>query len=374
MTDSPLPFPYAITGVATQLGKVIPIDDWAELARLPNRKWPQHHLHGQDLEHILGVHAKSFDPDLFANLDPIVHTANAALESARLSPADLDALIVATGSSYQNKLDQDAFTIARRIGLPDTVPPIQMGTGCAGIARAAAHAARSTYRHVLIVTYFIPSVSMFDSNGQLLPVYRTSVDAPLITWAAPATFSDAAAAILISRSDTCGGIVFYSRDTTAFGDEPGLTDPLVHYLDTIPTDHPTNHPAGQRTGRYALNPPEIRHYYPRAMMLNHHTLSAADPHYPTQVRRIYTHQAGPELVHDFVHTAGLPLDKVPSNAADIGNTVSASTLLLLHDDIRHHQVTNGDRICINVVGSGPERGALTTTIQLPEAHGHAGRL
>jgi 3-oxoacyl-[acyl-carrier-protein] synthase III len=357
-----VPFPYAVTGVAGELGNVIPIEQWAELARLPNRKRPGQALSGADLQHILGVRAKSFDPQRFRSLDAIVDVARAALESARIRAVDLDALIVATGSAYQALLDQDAFEIARKLGLPDSIPPTQMGTGCAGVARAAAQTARSGYRNVLVVTYFIPSVAMFSPEGELLPEYRNVPDAPLITWACPATFSDAVAAVVLSRDEDAQGVALYSRDATSFGGEPPVTDALVHYLCAGAKGH---HGAKGAHGHYAMSPNEIRRYYPRGMMLNHRALCEADPRYPRELKRLYVHQAGPMLVHDFIEAAGLPEGQVPSNAADVGNTVSASTLLLLQQDVKAGRLQYGDLVGFSVVGSGPERGAFTVPVRIP---------
>ena len=96
------------------------------------------------------------------------------------------------------------------------------------------------------------------------------------------------------------------------------------------------------------------------MMLNH----AALPDYVDRVRRIYTHQAGPALVQAFARLADLPADKAPTNARQFGNLVSASTAKMLQDDVHAGTVTNGDLICVSVVGSGPERGAYVLPLRV----------
>ncbi|MFK0230001.1 3-oxoacyl-[acyl-carrier-protein] synthase III C-terminal domain-containing protein [Streptomyces sp. NPDC090303] len=350
--------------MAATTGRIVPLDEWADRVRLAHRNRPGDFLNGEDLRHIFGVRGKSFAPDHFATLDPVVETARSALSRAHLTADDLDALIVATGSSYGSMLDQDAFTLARLLDLPDHVAPLQMGTGCAGVARAAAHLCGTGFRHVLFVTYFVPSVAMFTPDGELMPAYRDT-RGPLVTWAAPVTFSDAAAAVVLTRTREPGGVALYSRDSLAFGDAPGRTDPLVHYVEGTLSDGPPAVSAQGHTGHYALNPPEIRAYYPQGMMLNHASLLEADPDYPRRVGRIYTHQAGPELVRSFVRASGLPAHKVPSNAEQLGNTVSASTLLMLDQDLTDGTVSDGDDICVSVVGSGPERGALIAPLRIP---------
>ncbi|WP_399088297.1 3-oxoacyl-[acyl-carrier-protein] synthase III C-terminal domain-containing protein [Streptomyces sp. BBFR2] len=355
----PQPFPYEIAGVATETGRVIPIEEWADLARLPHRKRPEH-LSGQDLRRIFNVTAKSHDPELFRDFDTIVRTARRALDASRIRPQDLDCLFLATASPYEGLLDQDAFNLARLIGLDDGVVPIQAGAGCAGVARAASHIARANYRNALVVTYFLPSQAMFDENGELYPVYRTAPDAPMLTWASPATFSDAAAALVFTRGDDAGDAVLYSRDAQSFDGGPGLTHPIVRYVEggaggTSPSDV-----AGRP--RYSISPPHIRHFYPTAMRINDAQLREATTHYPDKVARIYTHQGSPTMVQDLIEELGLPREKIPSNAAALGNTVSASTVLMLHDDLRAGTLGGGDRVCFSVVGSGPERGALTVPL------------
>ncbi|WP_327341793.1 3-oxoacyl-[acyl-carrier-protein] synthase III C-terminal domain-containing protein [Streptomyces europaeiscabiei] len=63
----------------------------------------------------------------------------------------------------------------------------------------------------------------------------------------------------------------------------------------------------------------------------------------------------------FRHSA----DQAPSNVRQLGNTVTPSTLALLHADQENGDLAYGDRVCFSVVGSGPERGAFITPIRIP---------
>ncbi|WP_326724951.1 hypothetical protein OHT59_41915 [Streptomyces sp. NBC_00243] len=62
---------------------------------------------------------------------------------------------------------------------------------------------------------------------------------------------------------------------------------------------------------------------------------------------------------------GLSAEQAPGNVRQLGNTVSPSTLALLHADQVNGNRTYGDRACFSVVGSGPERGAFITPIRIP---------
>src|SRR4051812_42105574 len=128
-------FPYELSGLSSLIGRVIDIHEWADRARIPNRKAPGF-LDGQAVERVLGISAKSWDPELFGRIETIAMVARDALASARLAASEVDAVIVVTCSPYESLLDQDSFRLLRMLGIPDAVPPIQLGAGCAGLARA----------------------------------------------------------------------------------------------------------------------------------------------------------------------------------------------------------------------------------------------
>jgi 3-oxoacyl-[acyl-carrier-protein] synthase III len=354
--DSALPLPYAITGLATLIGRVVPINEWADAARIPARTGGV--MSGELVERVLGIQGKSWDPWTFADLGRIAEVGREALLSADLEPRDIDAMIVVTCSPYEIMLDQDAFRMARELQLPDDVVPIQIGAGCAGLARAAALAARLNSRRALIVTYNAPSRITGDLEGGVNPIYLRNETHPLgkSLWASAGIFSDGAAALVLSRSDDHDGLVLYSRDSQSFGDEPGFTDPLIHHFGGG-SRHPYGTPEAAELACYGMNGPAVKRYYTQGMMLNHAALDNALPGYVDRVRRIYTHQASPALVESFARLAELPADKAPTNARRFGNLVSASTAKMLHDDLYAGDVANGDLICVSVVGSGPERGA-----------------
>ncbi|GAA1862080.1 3-oxoacyl-[acyl-carrier-protein] synthase III C-terminal domain-containing protein [Asanoa iriomotensis] len=361
--DTALPLPYAITGLGTLIGRVLPIDEWAAAAKIPARAGGV--MSGELVERILGIQGKSWDPWTFADLGRIAGTARDALLSADLEPRDVDTLIVVTCSPYEIMLDQDAFRLARDLELPDSVVPVQIGAGCAGLARAAALAARLAARHALVVTYNAPSRITGDLEGGVNPVYLHNDAHPLgrSLWASAGIFSDGAAALVLSRQEDRPGLVLYSRDSQAFGAQPGFTDPLIHHFGGG-SSRPFGTPDAAELACYGMNGPAVKRYYTEGMMLNHAALEAALPGYVDRVRRIYTHQASPALVRTFAALAGLPEGKAPTNAVRFGNLVSASTAKMLHDDVYAGEVGAGDLVCVSVVGSGPERGAYVLPVEV----------
>jgi 3-oxoacyl-[acyl-carrier-protein] synthase-3 len=358
---------YEIQGISALIGKVISIDEWARRARIPNCKGPGI-LDGKTVERVLGIQAKSWDPELFQDLQPVVAVARTALESARLRPEEVEAAIVVTCTPYQLMLDQDTFNLCRALRLPDSVVPLQLGAGCAGLARAMAAAAMLDVDNVLIVTYSIPSQLAGDFQGGVNELYRHNDAHPFGSrlWASPGIFSDGAAAVVLRRRPDAQGVVLYSRDALAFGDEPGFEDPLIH----VPgggARHPPGTPKAAELCCFGMNGEQVKRYYTKGMMLNHKALREARPSYVQDAERIYTHQASPALVDEFTRLAELPAGKAPTNARELGNLVSPCTAKMLHDDVLTGRVRNGQTICISVVGAGPERGAFLLPLGIQEA-------
>lgn len=356
--------PFEIASVSTLIGEVLDMDAWSARAKLPSRHG-EGTLDGPTLKRLLGIDGKSWDPRLFADMDAsVVRTAQSALARARVRPSDLDAVIVVTSTPYQLMFDQDAFGIMRTLGVPDHVPPLQLGSGCAGLARAMTVASRLRAGTVLVVAYCIASLVTGDGEGGVGAQYLENEHHPCgrTLWASPALFSDAACALVLQRSDRPDGMAVYSRDSLAFGDAPGFLDPLMHYPGGAGL-HPMGTPNADAHCCYGMNSPEIRRYYAQGMLLNHADLEEAQPGYARKVRRIYTHQASPALVTHFQRTSGLPAEKMPTNVRQFGNLVGPCTMKLLDDDLAAGQVERDDLVCVSVVGGGPERGAFLVRLR-----------
>ncbi|MEV6951111.1 3-oxoacyl-[acyl-carrier-protein] synthase III C-terminal domain-containing protein [Streptomyces sp. NPDC051183] len=368
MTPStPVPFPYAIIGAHTELGPVITMDEWAKRARVPHRHDPDGHLDGPEITRLLGVEGKSWGPERFASLDAVAGAARTALAGSGIRSGEVDAVIVVTCTPYQILMDQDAFALMRSLGIPDHVLPLQLGAGCGGLARAAALVARLRAERALVISYNIASrIVGFDEDGALPKAYRDNSVHPYGkgVWASPALFSDAAAAVVLERDEDAAGVLLYSRDSQSFDDGPGITDPLIHILGGG-NDRAVGLPGSAELACFGMNAPEITRYYSRGMTLNHRDLNEARPGYLDEVARFYTHQANPTLVDAFIEEMGLSRQTAPSNVRQLGNTVSPSTLALLHADHTAGNLAHGDRVCFSVVGAGPERGTFIAPVRIP---------
>ncbi len=362
-----LRFPYDIASTASRLGDLLSIEEWTDRVRIPHRRGVGH-VDGELARRILGVHGKSWAPELFRNPDVVTEVGREALSRADITGAEVDALIVVTCTPYEIQLDQDSFRFLRALSVPDHVPPLQISAGCAGVARAAQLAARLDAENVLILTYNLPSCYMIGPDGQVNPTYQRNESHPFkdILWTSAGIFSDAAAAMVLQRNESSRGLVYYSRDSLSFGDEPGFDDQLVHF----PGGGALNPPgfeAAQELSCYGMHGARVKEYYSKGMLLNHRLLCEQRPGYADSMRRIYTHQASPALVGDFLARSELPLHKTPTNARQLGNLVTPCTVRLLDDDIDQGSVEDQDEVCFSVVGAGPERGVLLSRLALSQA-------
>lgn len=353
---------YRIDGLHSLIGKVLTIEQWADKLQVPNRK-TEGTLSGTDISRILGIFGKSWEPDLFRDSATITQVARQALLSAQMSPAEVDAVLIVTCTPYEIMLDQDSFRLLREIGIPDHVVPIQLGAGCAGLARAIGIASQLQANNVLIVSYNVPSLLSESDAGAMVDLYRDNPDHPFrhILWTSPAIFSDAAAALVLRRTEKATGFSIYSRDSLRFGDGPGFLDPLIHYYGGG-ASRPLHQQGAVSSAVYAMAGDQVKRYYTDGMMLNHHNLEAACPDYLSKVKRIYTHQASPALIAEFMSRAHLPPNKAPTNAAQLGNLVTPCTMRLMHDDVLAGVVNEGEEVCFSVVGAGPERGAFVLPV------------
>lgn len=347
----------AITGVASFVADPISIDEWAREFKVPDRQQEGKYLDGKMVEKILGIQSKSWAPDVFKDPQVVIDTTREALRRAGVEPGEIDAAIIVTCSPFMVQLDQDAFLLYKEIGLNDEIVPVLLGAGCAGFARAMALAAKMKASNILLISYSLSS--LYTQT----PVYKNNALHPLgkSLWMSAALFSDGVSAVVLKKTEEATGYSFYSRDSIRFGEEEGFDDPLIHYYGSGAWDPPGTEKC-EALSCFAMAGPRIKEYYIKGMTLNHRQLLSLQPDYLSQVKKIYTHQASPMLTNAFLDTLikehGITRDKMGINVVKYGNLVSTSTIKLLDDDMQAGVITSGDRICISVVGAGPERGAF----------------
>ena len=346
-----------ITGVSTFVAEPVTIEEWADEFKVPDRNEEGKYLSGSMVEKILGIKSKSWAPEVFKDPEVVIKTAQEAMDRAGVKPIDIDAAIIVTCSPFQVQLDQDAFYLFRKLGLRDNVVPLLLGAGCGGLARAMALVSQMQGKKFLVLSYSLSS--LYTQT----PVYKDNNAHPhgKSLWMSAALFSDGASAVVLHKTDKPTGVSFYSRDSLSFGEEKGFHDPLIHYYGSGALVPPGAKDC-EALSCFGMSGSKIKEYYIKGMTLNHEELSTLHPGYLNHIRKLYTHQASPMLTNTFLNSLtekyNISKDKIGMNVVKYGNLVTTSTLKLLDDDLRAGVIEAGDKICISVVGAGPERGAF----------------
>jgi 3-oxoacyl-[acyl-carrier-protein] synthase III len=357
--------PYEVSGISARIGQVLDVADWARWAGIPRRNSPGETLDGDFIAGLLGVRSKSWSPRVFRDPDTVAQVAQAALDSAGLRAADVDFAVFVTCTPFELQMDQDAFRVLDALGVSSDIVPIVLGAGCAGLARAMKLLSRVPARHALLISYNAVSPYMADpESGESNLIYRENDAHPAgdLLWFSPALFSDGAAAMVLSATESAGSSLYVRGAGEADYGRPIQTS-LVCYPGGGAL-HPPGFAHSDALSAFALVAEEVNRYYPVGMRLNHRALCAERPSYVDEVARIYTHQAGPDLVTNLVKALGLPAHKVPTHAERLGNLVSPCTAVLLNEDLCAGRVQTGDEVCVSVVGAGPERGAFLVRVNL----------
>ncbi len=360
------PFPFRLVGVASRVGNLVPIDEWAEQARIPHRYKANEILSGPEITKVLGIVSKSWEVSRFRDFEVVRSTAMSALKSGGVPPAEVDLAIVVSCTPYEIMLDQDAFRLLKGLGIRDEVAPLQLGAGCGGVARAAKLMARTTARKVLVVAYNLASPMLWVDGKEINPHYLNNADHPFkeTLWASLAIFSDGVAAAVFERTDDLG-LCLYSRDCQSFGDAPGFDSTLVTFGGGGALNPPGSAHCLEQSC-FGMDGDRVRDYYLTGMMLNHKTLKAERPRFAEELKRLYVHQSSPALVQGFIERSGLNAELVATEVATHGNMVAASTLRLFHEDVARGYVRSGDEVCFSVVGAGPERGVVLCRVETRE--------
>ena len=278
-------------------------------------------------------------------LDYAEHAARLAIERADVSPQGIDQLYLATCTPAYPHFMADVIELHRRLGLRSTAVINQVDCACAALARVMqdvmAYAQHRPEWRALIVAANDAS-SFFVAA---LPHYERVPGA----WLSPALFADGAGALLLGPNDGPRLVDVYCA---VDGEHP-----LVMCLGggaAVPTA-----PETLDAHVFLIDGRDVSAQFAPAMQRIWGHFSQEWNLTTEDVRRWYLHQANLRLVEGFGQALGIPMDRLPHNVDRIGNTVSASTLLLLDEDVRAGRFpTDGPSIFLWIGAGMMEGGAL----------------
>ncbi|MBI1956892.1 MAG: hypothetical protein HYS44_00325 [Candidatus Niyogibacteria bacterium] len=303
----------------------------------------------------IGIRSRSLNFDCVRGTKAVAdeHVLHFALDAAReairnagIRPQQIDGLYLATCTPHQPHFMATAVELKRQLGMRLDALVRQYDGGCAALAPVFLDVQSHAFRFgesftVLIVA--VNDVSSFLDRGLYMRVDHA--------WLSPVVFADGASATVLGP-----------------GEERHFLAPIAPY-EASDGDHPLVTHLGGGAERptsaltiddhvYLMDGGDVRVQFGPAMgrvrskLLFRAKLSTSD------IGRWYLHQANLRLIENFAKEHQISLDRAPSNVGSFGNTVSASTLLLLHDDIENERMPNGPVIFAFVGAGMMEGGAI----------------
>jgi len=249
-------------------------------------------------------------------MDLSVKAAREAIDKARISPADIDAVILAT-ISFPYQTPSGATLLAELVGATNAAA-YDISAACAGycygIAQADSLVRSGTARYVLVV------------GAEKLSDFIDPTDRSISF-----LLGDGAGAAVVGPSDHAGISKTVWGSDGGNWDKVGMTGSLIDFRDgKIPW--PTLIQEGQSVFRWAVW--EMVKIAKEA--LEESGLEPAD------LAALVTHQANVRIIDEFAKQLGLPDSVVVAkDIVDTGNTSAASIPLAMHRLLAEGQVKSG---------------------------------
>jgi 3-oxoacyl-[acyl-carrier-protein] synthase III len=269
--------------------------------------------------------------------DLAVAASRAALLDASIEARDLGAVIAVTTTPDTLNPPFDSL-VARALGLTG-VASFSLQAPCTGVFRATEIAtallAREGTRPILIVTADTPS-----------PFFRFGEGVPTEHVMNSVLYADGAGAMIVGVEDsTRAGIEFTDLHLNSDLSEPGITFPGM--LSAMPPDAARLANVdylGHHDFRRVLRRGSKLAFMAAARVMDRLGVEASD------VRHFVTHQATGNL-RRIAASYGLPPEKLPVNIARVGNTISASILILLDELAKDGAIARGDLVVLHTAES-----------------------
>ena len=268
--------------------------------------------------------------------DLAVRASRAALESAGVAAADLDAIVCAT-STPDHFAPGNGVYIQHLLGAGQ-IPALDVRAQCSGfiyaLSVADAWIRAGSFRTVLVVGTEVQSTGMDLSTAGR----NTAV-----------IFADGAGAAVIGPSDDPDrGILGFDLHTDgSYADKLWVDAPGSMYHPRISHDHID---AGghllQMDGKEVFRHAVVRMPESVQSLLKQLGLTTAD------INLLLPHQANLRISEMVQKTLGLRDDQVYNNITRFGNTTSATIPIALDECVRSGRVSRGDLVMMTAFGSG----------------------
>jgi 3-oxoacyl-[acyl-carrier-protein] synthase III len=313
--------PVSITGLGTHVPeRVVTNDDLSKLVDTSD-EW---------IVTRTGIRERRFAADDEALSDIALPAARAALAQARLTPGDIDLLIVATVTADM-QFPSTAAILGDLLGADDAAA-YDLAAGCTGfmygIAQAYGMVESGLSRRSLVVGADVLSKLMNFADRSTCVL-----------------FGDGAGAVVVERAPKEGFLGFELGADGAGGKDlnlPAGGSRMPPTAETIASGAHYVHMNGREVFKFATRVLVSS----GEAILDQCKLSVED------VDVYVPHQANVRIIDHAVAKLGIPMEKVIVNVDRYGNTSSASIPLALADAVASGRLKQGDTVLMTGMGAG----------------------
>ena len=327
-----------ITGV----GSVLPPN------RVPNT-WFEDKVETSDawIRERTGIESRHFVDDGVVTSDLATEAARIALDTAGISPAQVDLIVCATVTG-DTPFPSTAVWVQQKLGV--SCPAFDVNAACAGFSYALATA-----------TGFVEG-GMADT----VLLIGAEVFSRILDFTDRQTcvlFGDGAGAAVVQASDRPG------IEGTVLGADGTATDILI-----MPGGG-SREPATPETvaaGRHRIFMPGGREVFKRAvteMAASSREVLEKNGHTTDDVDLLIPHQANARIMMAVADRLQIPPEKAVIDVAEVGNTSAASIPIALDRAYRAGRMREGDLVVFTSFGAGLTWGATAMRWTMPEVRG-----
>ncbi|MCX7838001.1 MAG: ketoacyl-ACP synthase III [Anaerolineae bacterium] len=260
-----------------------------------------------------------------------IHAARAAIETANISPMEIDLVIVATATP-EYLFPATACLVQSAIGA-ERAGAFDLEAGCSGFVYA-----------------LVTAAGMIRSGlHDTILVIGAETLSRIIDWSDRATavlFGDGAGAVIVRASERSGGVM-----ASLLGADGSGGDLLI-----LPAGG-ARHPAGPETVlskmHYArMNGREVYRFATRVMVEATQNVVKRAGWSLGQIDLFIPHQANVRIIESAAKTLRLSSERFFVNLQDYGNTSAASIPIALCEAVEANRVNPGDRLVLVGFGAG----------------------